>query len=172
MLRHRPCRACCVTDLRLELGLADLTVVGHDAGGMVAYAYLRTFGGRCVVMNVALPGVDPWDDVERNPYIWHFAFHRVPRLPELLVQGHQAEYFAYFYEAIAHHPERITPDARAEYARAYASDTALKAGFDWYRAFPQDVQDNAVPAEPPNLGVAHRPRRLSLVRFRRTRGEC
>jgi hypothetical protein len=29
-------------------------------------------------MNVAVPGVDPWSEVERNPDI---AFHAIPNLP-------------------------------------------------------------------------------------------
>jgi pimeloyl-ACP methyl ester carboxylesterase len=38
---------------------------------------------------------------------------------------------------------RITQQARAEYVSSYRSDAALTAGFDFYRAFPRDAQDNA-----------------------------
>jgi pimeloyl-ACP methyl ester carboxylesterase len=30
-----------------------------------------------------------------------------------------------------------------EYVNAYADERAMTAGFDWYRAFPQDEKDNA-----------------------------
>src|ERR1700685_1889547 len=45
------------------LALADVTLVGHDIGGMVAYACLRQFPdlSRVVIMDVPIPGVDPWD---------------------------------------------------------------------------------------------------------------
>jgi pimeloyl-ACP methyl ester carboxylesterase len=128
--------------------LADATLVGHDIGGMIAYAYLRGYRdvARVAIIDVVIPGIDPWEEVVRNPYIWHFAFHAIPALPELLVQGHQAPYFDYFFDVLAADRSRITSDARAAYAQAYASDAALTAGFDFYRAFPQDAQHNLADA--------------------------
>lgn len=141
-----------------SLELTDLTLIGHDAGGMVAYSYLRQYGdlARAVIMNTVIPGVDPWAQVLASPYIWHFGFHAVPTLPEILVHGHQAEYFDYFYDALSVDPARITPESRAAHAAAYNSDAALTAGFDLYRAFTQDARDNtalaqAAPADTPLL---------------------
>lgn len=127
------------------LGLKRVTLVGHDIGGQVTYAYLTQYGNelnKAVIIDVAVPGVDPWRDVLRNPHIWHFAFHNVPDLPELLVQDKQEPYFDYFYAAIAARPESITTEMRRTHAQAYKSLDALRAGFDWYRAFSQDAKDN------------------------------
>jgi pimeloyl-ACP methyl ester carboxylesterase len=45
-----------------DLGLQDVTLVGQDVGGMVAYAYARTYElARVVIADVVIPGVDPWD---------------------------------------------------------------------------------------------------------------
>ena len=133
-----------------KLGLADLTLVGHDAGGMVAYAYLRKYeAARVVIMNTVIPGVEPWTDVVANPYIWHFGLHAVPSLPEALVRGRQAEYFDYFYDVLSPDPSRITAESRRAHAAAYRDDAALTAGFDLYRGFAQDVRDNAAFAEGP-----------------------
>ena len=30
----------------------------------------------------------------RNPYLWHFAMHAIPALPELLTQGRQGQHGA------------------------------------------------------------------------------
>jgi pimeloyl-ACP methyl ester carboxylesterase len=127
------------------MGLHDVTLVGHDAGGVIAYSYLQTYSdvSRVVIMNSLIPGVDPWDAVLANPYVWHIAFHSTPRLPEHLVQGHQREYFDYFYDLLSPDPSAITEQARAEYAAAYATESALSAGFNWYRAFPRDTHHNA-----------------------------
>jgi pimeloyl-ACP methyl ester carboxylesterase len=127
-----------------ELGLEDVTLVGQDVGGMIAYSYLRAFGNlsRAVIMDVVVPGISPWEEVLRNPYIWHFAFHSIPGLPERLVQGHQREYFDFFYDVLSADPAKIPPEARASYVRAYSSDAALTAGFSWYRAFAQDAAAN------------------------------
>jgi pimeloyl-ACP methyl ester carboxylesterase len=127
-----------------QLGLDGVTVVGHDAGGMVAYAYLRCYKdlARAVIVNTVIPGVDPWDAVLARPQIWHFAMHALPALPEILVQGHQLPYFAYFFDVLASDPAKITPERRAIYAGAYGSDAALRAGFDLYRAMEKDAEDN------------------------------
>jgi len=126
------------------MGLRNLTLVGQDVGGMVTYAYLRTFTdlGRSVIMDVVIPGIDPWEQVLRNPHLWHFAFHSIPELPETLVRGHQGKYFDYFYDTISAAPSKITPEVRAVHAQAYATDSALTAGFNWYRTFPQDAAVN------------------------------
>lgn len=99
---------------------------------MVAYAYLRRYTDvtRVAILETVIPGVDPWREVIRNPYIWHFAFDAIPGLPKILVQGHQRRYFDYFFDALSADRSRITPQARATYAEAYAGDRALTAGFD------------------------------------------
>ena len=124
--------------------LTDVTLVGHDVGGMVTYAYLRAYQDiqRAVIMDVVIPGVDPWEEVLRNPYIWHFALHANPGLPEALVQGRQALYFDWFYDVLTADTSSITAEARAAYVSAYSAPTALSAGFNWYRAFTNDAEDN------------------------------
>jgi len=127
------------------LGLRAPTVVGHDAGGMVAYACLRLFAERLssvVILSTVIPGLDPWEEVRRNPYIWHWGLHAVPELPELLVQDKQADYFDFFFRTIAARPEAISETARARYAEAYSTRSALQSGFDWFRAFPKDSEEN------------------------------
>lgn len=135
----------CIHELVGERRLHKLTLIGHDVGGQVAYAYLKQYGNElagAVIMNVVVPGLAPWEEVIRNPYIWHFAFHAIPNLPETLISGKQGAYFDYFYGAIAAHPERITAEARESYSKAYSSAVSLSAGFGWYRAFSQDAQEN------------------------------
>ena len=136
--------AAVVHDLVATMGLREATLVGQDVGGMVAYAYLRAYqdAARVVIMDVVVPGVDPWEEVLRNPYLWHFAMHMIPALPERLVQGRQEDYFGYFYDVLSHDKRRIGAEARAAYAKAYASDGALTAGFNWYRTLYQDAADN------------------------------
>ena len=131
------------------LGLRDVTLVGHDCGGMVTYAYLRAYDDlkSAVIMDTVVPGVDPWDEVLHNPFIWHFGLHAVPGLPEVLVQGRQRVYFDYFYDVLSPSPDAVSPAARDDYATAYASDGALSAGFGWYRAFPADAAANRQPRD-------------------------
>jgi pimeloyl-ACP methyl ester carboxylesterase len=143
--------AAVVHELIATLGLREVTLVGQDVGGMIAYAYLRAYQdlARVVIMDVVVPGVDPWEEVLRNPYLWHFGMHMIPALPEQLVQGRQEEYFSYFYDVLSHDSRRIGAEARAAYAKAYATDSALTAGFNWYRTLYQDAADNRQAAAGP-----------------------
>jgi pimeloyl-ACP methyl ester carboxylesterase len=132
-----------------RLQLRDVILVGHDAGGMIAFAHLREHPGAlraAVIMNTVIPGVDPWDDVIRNPRVWHFAFHAIPRLPERLVTDRQAEYFAYFYDVLQG-PHPVSAAVRQRHVEAYLRPEALTAGFDWYRALETDAQENREPRE-------------------------
>jgi pimeloyl-ACP methyl ester carboxylesterase len=133
------------------LELRDTTLVGHDIGGMVAYAFLREFPDlrRAVILDVPIPGVDPWDDFIRSPFLWHFALHAVPGLPEDLVAGRWNEYFGYFYDLLAAVPGVPTHAVRDEQVAAYTSTDSLSAGFDWYRAFDADVEYNRAAASGP-----------------------
>lgn len=127
------------------LALERVTLVGHDVGGQIVYAFLHAFPTdlqRAVIMNVAVPGVAPWTEIKRNPAIWHFAFHTIPDLPETLVSGRQATYFAYFFDRLSASPAGVSASARETYAAAYSRPEALRAGFDWYRAFPEDERNN------------------------------
>jgi pimeloyl-ACP methyl ester carboxylesterase len=127
------------------LGLKRVLVVGHDIGGMAAFSYLYRYSAElagAVIMDVVIPGLSPWEEVRRNPSIWHWSFHAVPDLPERLVMGKERDYFDFFYNAISAHPERITGDARHRYVRAYSNPAALGTGFNWFRAFPQNAKDN------------------------------
>jgi pimeloyl-ACP methyl ester carboxylesterase len=135
-----------------ELGWKDAHLVGHDVGGQIVFAYLKAYPGElgsAVILNVAVPGVDPWSEVERNPRIWHFAFHALPELPERLVAGHEAEYFGFFYDALSAQPGAVVEFARQRYAEAYRRPEALRAGFEWYRAFARDQRDNAAVKQQP-----------------------
>jgi pimeloyl-ACP methyl ester carboxylesterase len=151
----------CVRGVVRQLGLRSLTLVGHDVGAQIAYAYLRAYPAdlrRVVLMNIAIPGVEPWREIVRNPQIWHFAFHAVPSLPEKLVSGRQAAYFDYFYDRISARPSAITTRARRTYTRAYSRAQALRTAFEWYRAFARDERDNR--------RVRHRPVTIPVLYLR------
>jgi pimeloyl-ACP methyl ester carboxylesterase len=127
-------------------GARDITVVGLDVGGMIAFAAARDHGeriSRAVVINTVIPGVDPWKAVIADPHIWHFAFHAIPGLPETLVRGRERAYFDFFHDALASDPAKIPDALREIFAWAYARPEALKAGFDWYRAMAHDAERNA-----------------------------
>lgn len=130
-------------------GAHDIVISGIDVGGMIAFAAARDHGSRirgAMIGNTAVPGLDPWRELISDPRIWHFAFHAVPELPELLVAGHERAYFDFFFNVLGSKANPLPSDLRNTFARAYARPEALKAGFDWYRAFGADAEHNKVQA--------------------------
>jgi pimeloyl-ACP methyl ester carboxylesterase len=131
-------------ELAEVMGWERPRLVGHDVGGMIAYAALRAAPvfEKVAICNTVVPGVAPWDLVYGNPRVFHFHFHAVPGLPEALVEGRERLYFDWFLDLLSDDPRRIGPDYRDAFAQAYSTTVALKTGFDWYRALPQDAEDN------------------------------
>jgi pimeloyl-ACP methyl ester carboxylesterase len=126
-------------------GARSIVIAGFDVGGMIAYAAARDFADRiagAVVMNTVIPGIDPWDKILSHPRIWHFAFHSIPELPEILVAGHQGAYFDWFADAFVGNKRALDVMHRATFAHAYERRESLKAGFDWYRAMHADAKRN------------------------------
>ena len=132
-----------VHGLLQSLDVGPANIVGHDIGMLVAHAYAANYPQdvlKLVIMEGVLIGLEPMTtDFSRFPRAWNFGFNMTPDLPERLTAGRERMFFDYFYDYISARPEAITEEARAEYARAYCEPGAMKAGFEWYRAFPQDM---------------------------------
>ncbi len=143
------CKTTIADAVREAIGVMKLervVLAGHDIGGQVVFAYLTRYADElagAVIMNVVIPGIPPWEEVIRNPHIWHFAFHSIAQLPETLVSGNESAYFSYFFDNLVENRAAIDADARRTYASAYRRMDALKTGFDWYRAFAEDATYNA-----------------------------
>ena len=131
--------------LAVSLGVKRATVVGHDIGLMVAYAYAAQYPSevnRIVLMDAFLPGVGDWQTVWLLRDLWHFHFYGVT--PLKLVTGRERIYFEHFWNDFAADPKRSIPEAdRRFYAAAYAQPGAMRAGFEVFRNFEQDAKDFA-----------------------------
>ncbi|MGH6814981.1 MAG: alpha/beta fold hydrolase, partial [Hyphomicrobiaceae bacterium] len=65
-------------------------------------------------------------------------------VPLKLVAGRERIYFEHFWNDFAADPKRSVPEAdRRFYAAAYARPDGMRAGFEVFRAFPQDAKDFA-----------------------------
>ena len=131
-------------DIVEQLDAGPAHVVGHDIGGMVAYAYAWQFPLRSLtVLDMSLPGVGDWEQVVSDPLIWHFAFHQKRDLPEALIcGGREHAYISNFVYSQAHHRGAISSADIDEYVSAYSQPGAFRAGMEMYRTFPQDAADN------------------------------
>jgi pimeloyl-ACP methyl ester carboxylesterase len=129
-----------------ELGVERIHLVGHDWGGVVAYAYAAAHPGdvrSLAVLDVAIPGAGLEQIPQASPTrgLWHISFHGVRDLPEALVSGRERTYLTWFYRT-AYDPQAISEEDIDEYVRCYSEPGALRAGFEYYRAIWQDVEHN------------------------------
>ncbi len=125
--------------LRIE---SKVVLVGHDIGLMVAYAYAQSFRdevSHLVIADAPLPGTSVFEMVKSNPRVWHFAFHNARDIAEMLVAGRELQYLQAFFAARCFDPSAVDI---GRYALAYSAPGAMRAGFELYRAFERDGEDN------------------------------
>jgi pimeloyl-ACP methyl ester carboxylesterase len=120
-----------------------LHVAGHDVGAWMAYALAADWPGdvrTLTVMEAALPGITPPPPPAGVPSdagnlrSWHFAFNRLPDLPETLVQGHERAYLSWLFAQKSTKGFVFTPDALDEYTRVFSQPGGARAAFSYYRA--------------------------------------
>ena len=128
-----------------SLGFKRASIVGHDIGLMVAYAYAAQFPQeteRLVLMDAFLPGIGDWKNVWLMRDLWHFHFHG--EVPLALVKGRERTYFEHFWNDFAADPKHSVPEAdRRFYAKEYAKPGGMRAGFEYFKNFEQDAKDFA-----------------------------
>jgi pimeloyl-ACP methyl ester carboxylesterase len=126
-----------------KLNIDSAAVVAHDIGNMVAYAFAAQYPDRVlklIVIDAPLPGVGPWEEVLKNPLLWHFRFGG-PDM-ERLVAGRERIYLDRFWNEFSATPARFSEAAREHYAKLYAMPGAMHSGFAQFAAFDQDAIDN------------------------------
>ena len=120
-----------------HLGFGKFAVVGHDRGGRVAHRMALDHAEK--ITRVAVIDIVPTHKLYHNVtrefatayYHWFFLIQPAP-LPETLI-GNSLDYF--MNRAFAPlMPKTITPDAFAEYLRAFKNPATLHAACEDYRA--------------------------------------
>jgi pimeloyl-ACP methyl ester carboxylesterase len=129
-----------------QLGQQQIYLVGHDIGLMVSYAYAAAHSEdvrRLVLLDAPIPGTKVFQNFDSGGMAWHFAFHRVPNLPEVLVAERERTYLVEgFYRALSYNPAAFTEADIDEYVRCYSSPGGMRAGFEYFRAFAEDSRQN------------------------------
>jgi len=125
----------------LKIERADL--VTHDIGNMVGFAFAAQHPqrvGRFALIDAPVPGVGPWEEILKNPLLWHFRFGG-PDM-ERLVAGRERIYLDRFWNEFSATPARFSEASREHYAKLYALPGAMHSGFAQFAAFDQDAIDN------------------------------
>lgn len=124
-----------------KLGFNRVSIAGHDLGGQVAFAIARNHPdlvARVAILDVPLMGMPYSESVAP----WHFAFNAVPDLPELLTQGRERVFLDQFWSGFTYNPRGFEETDIQEFLRTYTAVGAMRAGFNYYRAFEEDALAN------------------------------
>jgi pimeloyl-ACP methyl ester carboxylesterase len=125
------------------LHIDKVELVTHDIGNMVGYAFAAEHPDRVTkfaLLDAPLPGVGPWEEILKNPLLWHFRFGG-PDM-ERLVKGRERIYLDRFWNEFSADPKKFDEASREHYARLYARPGAMHSGFEQFKAFDQDAIDN------------------------------
>lgn len=132
-----------VAGVLADLGVEQIDLVAHDIGNMVAFQFAAQQPervGRLVLIDAPVPGVGPWEEILKNPLLWHFRFGG-PDM-ERLVAGRERIYLDRFWNEFSADPASFGEAARDHYAQLYALPRAMHSGFAQFAAFDQDAADN------------------------------
>jgi pimeloyl-ACP methyl ester carboxylesterase len=155
-----------VHDFLQQLGVTRYALVAHDVGAWTAFPYGLLYGDeidRLALLDAGIPGITMPDavplDPERAWKTWHFAFHQVDDLPEVLLQGHERDYIAWFLRAKTHDPSTFSEADIDGYAASFAAEGGVHAGLAYYRAAARSAEQNRALLETrrftmPVLGVS------------------
>jgi pimeloyl-ACP methyl ester carboxylesterase len=125
------------------LGVQKFDMVTHDIGNMVGFALATQLPDQVshfVLIDAPVPGVGPWEEILKNPLLWHFRFGG-PDM-ERLVAGRERIYLDRFWNEFSAHPARFDERSRQHYAALYARPGGMHSGFAQFAAFDQDAIDN------------------------------
>ena len=126
-----------------KLNIGQIDLVTHDIGNMVGFAFAAGQPDRVtkfVLMDAPVPGVGPWEEILKNPLLWHFRFGG-PDM-ERLVEGRERIYLDRFWNEFSADPMNFDEASREHYAKLYARPGAMHSGFEQFHAFDQDALDN------------------------------
>ena len=130
-----------IHQLVTKLGFKTIFLAGGDVGALMAYPYAAAHPTEVKKLAVWEAPIVGLTAPGRTP-VWWFFFHQVPDLPEALVNGKETTYLSWFYHNLAYNPAAITQAAINEYVSHYSAPGGMRAGFEYYRALPQDAIQN------------------------------
>ena len=140
-----------VHQLLVGLDVADeVSVVGHDIGTMVAYAYAaahRDSTSRLVLIDSPLADESLYEFpslTAQGPGLWNFGFFSLQNgLPERMVAGREATWVDGFVDWLEVVKGGVDAEAIAEYAAQLRQPGHTRASFEYFRAFHADAAETS-----------------------------
>ena len=138
--------------LRDHLHITEpVVMVGHDIGMTVAFAFAALYPKsvkKLVLVDAIVPGTPTFQRFLttgklRNSNLAHFFWHNARNnMAEILTAGRERVYIQDFFDRIAFNLGAFSPEVIDRYTAHYAGPGGMRAGFEVYRAFDQDGEEN------------------------------
>ena len=132
------------------LGFGDISILAHDLGVNVGYAYARLYPAQVQRLMVLDSELNGFGLEAAYGFSFHFLLNmQPPPTPEDIINNHEAEvaYLNYLY-SFANKAAAITPQDKDIWYGAYSCPANREAGYNYYRAFPANETWDLATAKP------------------------
>ncbi|KAF2206463.1 hypothetical protein CERZMDRAFT_103366 [Cercospora zeae-maydis SCOH1-5] len=138
-----------VADLMTLLGHEKFYLHGEDRGADYAYAVaglyrervLKLSFGEMLLSGFGLEESNLWSPKNvaaqyemRGVWCWHLSFFYIPHIPEMLIQGHEREFWEMFIKQECYNPCMIEPKALDHWIECVKQPGCLRGILETYRA--------------------------------------
>lgn len=146
-----------VAELMAQLGHETYHVHGEDRGAEFAYAVAATQRDRVRTLSfcemlLSGEGLEEWSNFtpsnisaqfrQQGVWVWHIPFFWIPHLPEMLIQGHEREFWEFWIKAETWNPNAIADEAIDEWIARLTAPGGLRGCLETYRAGLKNAEIN------------------------------
>ncbi|GAB1813111.1 alpha/beta fold hydrolase [Mycobacterium sp. MUNTM1] len=146
-----------LAELMRHLGHNQFHVHGEDRGAEYGYVLAATRPEMVKTLSFAEMllsgrGLEEWSTFTREHlsaqyrqqgiWLWHVPFFWMPHLPEMLITGHEKEFWAYWIKAETYNPYSISDAAIDEWVSCLKAPGGLRGCLESYRAGLRNAEIN------------------------------
>jgi pimeloyl-ACP methyl ester carboxylesterase len=146
-----------IYQLTTQLGLKQVSLMGHDIGGMVAMSFAFNYPSATRKLIIA-DGMHPSEGMmhmpllpakgtfnqkmdANQPYAWWMSFNQVQGLPEKLLEGRFQYLLGWLFSYVMINEQYMSELERKLYASLYNHPDQIRASNAWYQSFTRDIED-------------------------------
>ena len=138
-----------MAELMTQLGHDKFHLHGEDRGAEFAYALAATQRDRVKTLSfcemlLSGAGLEQWSNFtpentsaqyrQKGVWVWHLPFFWIPHLPEMLITGHEREFWEFWIKAETYNPNAISEEALTEWIACLRAPGGLRGCMETYRA--------------------------------------
>ena len=138
-----------MAELMEQLGHSRFHVHGEDRGAEFAYALAAIHRDKVITLSFCEMllsgfGLEEWSNFQPNKissqfqqkgvWLWHIPFFWIPHIPEMLITGHEREFWEFWIKAETWNPTAISDEAITEWITCLKSPGGLRGCLETYRA--------------------------------------